>query len=41
VKIIYYRRNHVFKKPKLTDLMPKTGKNLIAYSGKEVIEKVG
>jgi len=30
-----------FKKPRLTDLMPQTGKNLIAYSGKEVIEKVG
>jgi hypothetical protein len=30
-----------FKKSKLTDLMPQTGKNLIAYSGKEVIEKVG
>jgi hypothetical protein len=29
------------KKIKVTDLMPKAGKELIAYTGKEVITKVG
>src|SRR3990167_10454872 len=29
------------EKTKITDLMPKIGKDLISYSGKQVIEKVG